>query len=90
MTDKSPQLTENDHASMTDFLSHLFDGFQSGSITKETCTGVIAQIIGAVDSGNVQEARKHFREGKSQTKLLKFARAKAATAVARDAIVNNG
>ena len=66
MTDKSPQLTEHD------FLSHLFDGFQSGSITKETCTGVIAQIIGAVDSGNVQEARKHFREGKSQTKLLKF------------------
>ena len=62
-------LSERDHAFMTAFLSHLFDGFKSGAITKDVCTGVLAQLITAVDIGNLTEARCLLEEGRSEKRL---------------------
>lgn len=69
MNDKVGQLTERDQAFMTAFLNHFFDRTLSGAISKETFTGVLVQVISAVDIGNIGEARCHFEEGRNEKDL---------------------
>ena len=69
MTERTPALTERDHAYLTAFLNQFFDRASAGSIEKETFTGVLAQVIAAVDIGNMWEVRCHLEEGRDETKL---------------------
>ena len=43
MTERTPALTERDHAYLTAFLNEFFDRARAGSIAKETFTGVLAR-----------------------------------------------
>jgi hypothetical protein len=61
---KSSRLTNLDHANMDAFLSHVLDDFKAGHLSKKDLTLGLAQVISAVDCGNVGEARTWFEQGR--------------------------
>lgn len=57
-------LTERDHTNLTAFLEHVLEAYKRGEISKDTAVGSLAHVIGALDQGNVGEARLWFEEGR--------------------------
>lgn len=57
-------LTEKDHDNMDVFLAAVLDNYKSGAISMSKAIGTISHVIGAVDDGNIDEARTWFEEGR--------------------------
>ena len=63
-TDRQPALTDTDHESLTVFLGHALDAYRESSVGKARVVQDLAQLIAAIDSGKVDEARDVFRQGR--------------------------
>ncbi|QHE89388.1 hypothetical protein F9K07_29345 (plasmid) [Hydrogenophaga sp. BPS33] len=61
---KGSQLTNRDHDNMDAFLSHVLDDYKAGHLSKKDLTLGLAQVISALDCGNVDEARNWFENGR--------------------------
>jgi hypothetical protein len=58
MTNK--KLTEADHAGMDNLLNAALDGYQNGTLSRDSVRSALAHVIAAIDLGNYEEARQWF------------------------------
>lgn len=57
------QLSENDHEALNSFLTVVLNALLEGTLSKADAQSGIAHVIGAIDLGNHDEARRFFANG---------------------------
>ena len=57
-------LTGKDHENLTALLTHAFTDCQSGRVSVEVAVGTVAQLVGAIDRRNYDEARHYLQQGR--------------------------
>ena len=55
-------LTTKDHRDMDLMLERVLDAYKAGAVSRDQVVGGLAQIIAAIDKGNVGEAVNWFNQ----------------------------
>ena len=58
MNNRKGVLSENDHSQLDELFGRILDAYNSGKASKEDLILSIAQVIGAIDIGNIGEVRE--------------------------------
>jgi hypothetical protein len=59
---RPPLLTDTDHRKMDRMLERVLDAYKAGTVSRDQVTGGLAQIMAALDKGNVSEAVNWFNQ----------------------------
>lgn len=65
MNTKVGNLTGQDHRNMDAFLGELLDRYKEGVLPKQEAVEICANIMAALDMGNIDGARRWFEEGRN-------------------------
>lgn len=57
------RLTNQDHNNLDVFLGRVLDRHSAGELSRAGAVAVLAQVVGAIDKGNIAEARQWLEEG---------------------------
>lgn len=63
---KRDQLTNNDHDKMDAFIGAIIDDYKNGLVSKQAIIAGLGHVIGAIDQGCHDEARRWFSEGRKK------------------------
>ncbi|MEM6250670.1 hypothetical protein [Shewanella vaxholmensis] len=58
------KLTNTDHDQMDDFIGGIIDDYKNGLVSKKAIIAGLGHVIGAIDTGNHDEARMWFSKGR--------------------------
>lgn len=59
---RAPLLTTQDHRNMDLMLERVLDAYKAGTVSRDQVVGGLAQIMAALDKGNVGEAINWFNQ----------------------------
>ena len=57
-------LTERDHLNLSAFLGAVLDAYRDGRTSRVDAIDTLGHVFGAVDAGNLEEARTWFEQGR--------------------------
>lgn len=61
ITSRKTILSNEDHSKMDEMLKEVLEAVASGDLSPKDAASGLAQVIGAVDSGNLSEAQAWFK-----------------------------